>query len=75
VTRAALRALLREAALAYGPFGQYDRTLGNRPWTAYDAMATADLDPPNGSETPKGSGNPEARDDRRDHDRHSPRVL
>ena len=45
MTRAALRALLREAALAYGPFGQYDGTLPNRLWTAYDRLGDADIGP------------------------------
>ena len=72
MTRAALRSLLREAALAYGPFGQYSATLGNRLWAAHDALNDSDSCIPDAGTL---SDNCTGRDDRRDHDRHPPRVL
>ena len=74
-----LRALLREAACALSaPLAPYDHSLSARLWAAHDALTVDAINHPaipDCSETPKGSGNPEMRDERRDHDRHPPRTL
>ena len=59
-----LRALLRESAIV---LDTHDPALAKRLWAAHDALTVEAINHP---AIPDGS-----RDDRRDHDRHPPRVI